>query len=223
MTGEKQNRKEERKFVNQDKPGELEFLDDVHEYYLEGKRLPSVTEIIGVVLSKNRFGAVPAEIMEKARQRGKLVHAACHALDENDLDWDAWREFDNDRAVTGEEAILPRVASYLMWRDETGFIPIDNEKIVASKELGFAGTLDKKGLLFSKMTIVDLKSGEVGPETALQTAGYAIADGDVACQRIGLRLIPDKIAKPMRFDDPFDIIVFKAFLSSFKWMSKHGY
>ncbi len=203
---------------------QVDYLDDVHEYFnrITRKRLPSVTEIIGVVIGNGKFKFVNDEVMERARQRGKLVHAACHQLDEDELDWEAWEEFDAQRVSAGEEPILPRVRSYQMWRDETGFIPMENEKIVAHEELGYAGTLDKKGLLFAVPTIVDLKSGPVGDETAIQTAGYAIADGCVAVRRVGLRLIPNKIAKPTAFDDPMDIIAFKNFLGAYKWMVAHA-
>jgi len=203
---------------------EVDFLDDPHEYRDRQTRvrLPSVTEIIGAVLGTGRFDRIDQEVMYRARERGKLVHAACHQLDEDELDWDAWEDFDTARIEMGEEPILPRVKSYQMWRDRTGFIPMENEKIVANRELGFAGTLDKKGLYLGEIAIIDLKSGEVGLETALQTAGYAIADDCVTAKRIGLRLIPNKMAKPTVFKDPMDIIGFKNFLGAYKWMVAHG-
>ena len=199
---------------------EIEFQEEPHTYTLAGLRLPSVTEIIRTVLG-DRFGRVDEAVRERARVRGKLVHKACQYLDEDELDWEQWNEFDRQRWVNGEELILPRVLSYKWWRHETGFVPIDNEKIVYTPE--FAGTLDKKGVLFGRMTIIDLKSGEVDQATGLQTAGYAIADDDVACARYGLRLIPGKIAKPVPFDSPMDIIGFKNFLGSYKWMKANGY
>ncbi len=199
---------------------EIEFQEEPHEYRLAGLRLPSVTEIIRTVLG-DRFGRVSEEVLERARIRGRLVHKACEFLDQDELDWEQWQEFDNLRVANGDEPILPFVSSYRWWRDETGFIPIDNEKIVYTPE--FAGMMDKKGMLYNKMTIIDLKSGEVREETGLQTAGYAIADNDVACARYGLRLIPGKMAKPVPFDNPMDIIGFKNFLGSYKWMKAHGY
>lgn len=201
---------------------QIDFLDDPHIYLVDGVKFPSVTEIIGAVLSKGRFDFVKPDVLERARIRGQRVHKACHYLDEDDLDWEEWAEFDMARSAEGDEPILPRVRSYQLWKDETGFIPMENEKIVAHKELGYAGTLDKKGLLFGELTIVDLKSGEVGPETAIQTAGYAIADGCVTAKRVGLQLRPGKIAKPTVFPDPMDIIAFKNFLGAYKWMVAHG-
>lgn len=65
---------------------EIEFLDDPHSYRDKATRiiLPSVTEIIGAVLRKSRFDRIDPEIMERARERGKLCHAAIHMLDEED-------------------------------------------------------------------------------------------------------------------------------------------
>jgi len=201
---------------------DIEFLSESHTYSINGVTLASVTQVVSKVLG-DKFGMVDSEVLERARDRGKLCHAACHAVDEDDLDWDAWKELDRERISQGLEPILPRVESYVMWRDSVKFVPVENEKIVADKDLGVAGTLDKKGILYGKPTIIDLKSGPVGPETALQTAGYAILDGDVTCARYGLQLVPGKIARPTAFKNYFDIPTFKALVTVYGWMKKNGY
>ncbi len=197
---------------------EVEFLEGPHLYIVDGRPYPSVTEIPKPFLG-DRFSFVAPEVMEAARERGKLVHRACHEFDDDDILWDAWGEFDRDRS----QPILPYVQSYALWRDATGFIPLDIEKRVYDHNLRVAGTLDRKGYLFGELSIIDLKSGEVGKETALQTAGYAILDGSVACKRYGLRLIPGKMAKLVPFPDPMDILAFKAFVTAYGWLVKNGY
>ncbi len=185
---------------------EVEFLEGPHLYIVDGRPYPSVTEIPKPFLGE-RFSFVDPEVMEAARERGKLVHRATHEFDDDDILWDAWAEFDTGRS----QPILPYVQSYALWRDATGFIPIDIEKRVYDHSLRVAGTLDRKGYLFGELSIIDLKSGEVGKETALQTAGYA------------LRLIPGKMAKLVPVPDPMDILAFKAFVTAYGWLVKNGY
>ncbi len=199
---------------------EVELLDGPHRYlcHVHGTSYPSVTEIPKPFLG-DRFGFVDPEKLEAARERGSLVHRATHEFDDNELDWEGWREFDRDRA----QPILPYVESYRLWRDATGFIPTEIEKVVFDHNMRVAGTLDRKGYLFGELSIIDLKSGEVGRETALQTAGYAILDGSIACKRYGLRLIPGKMARLVPFADPLDILAFKAFVTAYGWLVKNGY
>jgi hypothetical protein len=197
---------------------EVEFLEGPHLYRLNGKVFPSVTEIPKPFLG-DRFRFVPEDRLEDARERGKLVHRAAHDLDIGELDVDGWRDFDRGRA----EPILPYVESYRMWRDATGFVPTECEKVVFDSALGVAGTLDRKGYLFGSVAIIDLKSGVVGKETALQTAGYAILDKSVTAKRYALQLVPGKMAKLTEFTDPLDIVAFRAFVTAYNWVVRNGF
>lgn len=49
---------------------DLDFKEQEHKYYQNGKELPSVTTL----LSDNEYESVPEELLENARLRGNLVH-----------------------------------------------------------------------------------------------------------------------------------------------------
>jgi hypothetical protein len=199
---------------------EIDFLDAEHEYRVEGELWASVTEVIWTVRGNRAFMFCAPEVMARARARGIAAHEAARQLDEGILDWDAWEAYDTAMEAAGYQRVLPYVRSYQWWRDETRFLPQENEKIVANRSLRVAGTLDKKGVLFARNSIIDLKSGECPPETGLQTAGYAILDDDVTAARYGLQLIPGKMARLVPYNDPFDIPTFRAFVTAFNWMHR---
>ena len=67
---------------------QFEFDPAAHRYTLGGIVLPSVTQILRGL---DDFSNVPARVLEKARDRGNRVHAACNldvlgTLDENTVD-----------------------------------------------------------------------------------------------------------------------------------------
>lgn len=147
-----------------------------HVYVLDGRRVPSVTDILkhaGVI----DFSHVPPPILEDARRRGAAVHAAVHYYNEADLDLDAFaRDF-------------PAWVGYLdAWRTFTErrrFQAVLNERRIASRRYQVAGTADCFGLLDGSPVLLDFATGDPR-DTAkdLQTAAYYAlalewsADGD---------------------------------------------
>ena len=63
--------------------GNMVFDEVAHAYFLDGKQLPSVTQLLKFVVS---FDFVPPDVLEAKRQLGVAVHKACELLDEDDLD-----------------------------------------------------------------------------------------------------------------------------------------
>lgn len=52
---------------------EIDFDEETHSYYVNGVRLPSVSEIMSP-LSKEYYKNIDKETMKKAAQRGKTIH-----------------------------------------------------------------------------------------------------------------------------------------------------
>src|SRR3954454_11294161 len=87
----------------------LLFDHAAHEYFLDGERVPSTTQILrdsGLI----RLEGIPPFILEAARKRGSAVHALVHYVNERDLDWssvdpiyrgylDAWLKFVEERQL----------------------------------------------------------------------------------------------------------------------------
>lgn len=157
----------------------LYFDADRHEYFFDGVRVPSVTEVLRPLTS---FDGIPPHVLEAKRDLGQRVHFACQLDDERDLD---------------ERSVEPDVEPYLRaWRRflrETGAVVLHNEQQVAEPVLRYAGTLDNVVLLGREKWLIDKKTCfslplAVGP----QTAAYMRALADPTVTRRGaLRLRPD--------------------------------
>jgi hypothetical protein len=142
----------------------LEFIKDTHAYLLDGQKIPSVTGILkasGLI----DFSAIPPFILEKARNRGSIVHAAIHAALDRDLDR---ASFDRDFPE-----YVPYLDAWSSFCEQRRFVPVLTEHRLASRRLRVAGTLDSLGLLDGSAVLVDWKSGLLeNCCPALQTAAY---------------------------------------------------
>ena len=133
-------------------------LDSNHVYHDEsGVEIPGVTTVLKDV------GLIDTTWFTKyARDRGTAVHLACALYDRDDLD---------------ESSIHPDVEPYLQgwirFKRESGFVPELIEEKVRSETYGYAGTLDRTGMLNGRRVLLDLKSGAPQPWTAIQTAAYS--------------------------------------------------
>ena len=56
----------------------LVFNEDNHTYELDGRPLPSVTEILSIL---NDFSDVSPYVLAQAARRGTLVHEYCEMID----------------------------------------------------------------------------------------------------------------------------------------------
>ena len=118
---------------------------ETHSYTVDGKRVPSVTEITGV-LTAGKYAEVNAAMLQQAQRRGTEVHELCEAI---------------DCGIDPEELdIAPELVGYVnaylaFLRDyspEWDFI----EKIVCTSE--YAGRADRIGWIDGKKCVVDIKT-----------------------------------------------------------------
>jgi hypothetical protein len=160
----------------------LEFDQPSHTYRLDGRPVPSVTQVLAPLTD---YSGVPADVLETARIRGQWVHDAIHRHCRGVLEPDA----------LGAD-VRPYFDQYLRFMDESGFVPIASEVRVASKKYGYAGTLDLMGH-FKAETLLDIKAtadlpDAVGPQTAMYAQGYAETFGRTVKRRACLHLFPDR-------------------------------
>jgi hypothetical protein len=157
----------------------FEFDPAAHRYTLDGRELPSVTQILRGL---DDFSNVPARVLEKARDRGSRVHAACNLdvlgiLDENTVD----------------DEVAPYLAQFRKFLRESGFTPTLTECRVYDERLWYAGTLDLFGDLPGCIDVqIDIKSGaiprSVGPQTAAYSNGLYKRAGIMTRKRFVLKL-----------------------------------
>lgn len=139
----------------------LEFDAAAHQYRIDGRRVPSVTEVLEPLQD---FGGASPDVLRAAADFGTHVHEACALLVRGELDWDAL-----------DVALVPYVIGAQRFLDESGFVVIAAELRVGHAELRYAGTLDLLGEWRGQRALVDWKSGAVPRTVGPQTSGYAMA------------------------------------------------
>ena len=116
-----------------------------HAYTVDGRRVPSVTEIAGI-LTAGKYGDMNQAMLEQAKRRGTAVHELCEAI---------------DCGIDPEDLDIPPelvgyVNAYLAflrdWRPEWDYI----EKMVYTQS--YAGRADRIGNIEGKPCIVDIKT-----------------------------------------------------------------
>jgi hypothetical protein len=143
-------------------------FDPAHEYRDETGRIwPSVTGILGAVPPwLGRYDRIPPDVLEYKRQLGTAVHHATALDDQGLLD-----------ETTVCDAIVPYLEAWRRYRAESGFTPLTDaiERVVWHEALGYAGALDRVGLLRSgRWLLPDVKSSDpsTGSDAGPQTAAY---------------------------------------------------
>jgi hypothetical protein len=182
-----------------------------HAYTLDGRPIPSVTQILKATGASASFDEVPAHLLERKRQIGQAAHAATHFYDEGDFDAEM------ERAYFAQEAAEPVRPYYDAWRKfraERKFLPFLLETVVTSRRYWFSGTLDRFGAVHGhdKLVLCDIKCGDPDDAAAdLQTAGYVIAlleqypqlaeyIVDRFCQQNGFERTPDTDVERAAFE-----------------------
>lgn len=187
-----------------------------HTYHLDGQRLPSVTDILGLL---QNFDSIPWATLERARQRGERVHAMVNAY--NRGAFDAGADYPDDVAcyLDGWDAFMR----------ETGAVVVASEQPVYHPGLRYAGKPDSvlswKG---GRLLIPDVKATwDVPPTVGAQTAAYAEAyraqHNLRASQRIDrgcVHLTRDGYEFHPRADSA-DWSLFVSTLNVYRWLEKN--
>jgi hypothetical protein len=123
----------------------LTFDPEKHVYRVDGKKLPSVTDICKPLTI---YGDVGMQVIRQAARRGTAIHEYAELIDYG-IDPD-------DLEV--EPELVGYVTAYTRflkdYKPEWELI----EKPLYSLELGYAGTLDRFGVIDGEKTIIDIKT-----------------------------------------------------------------
>jgi hypothetical protein len=198
----------------------LQFDEARHEYTVDGRVVPNVTRIIDWM---NDYAHVPADVMQRARELGTAVHLATALYDNDNLD---------ESSV--DPAVRPYLEAWIEFRAAQGFTPLLVEHRIHSAVHGYAGTLDRVGLLrgVAQNVLIDIKaSAAVMPANGPQTAAYKqglVESGFVGAGKLSrytLRLCPE-LSPPYRLtqhNGPTDLPIFMSALNLYRWRTVHGY
>lgn len=145
---------------------DIVFFEDTHEYIVDGRSTPSVTEILQPLTSRG-YANINPSVLETARLRGSAVHEALENLD-----------YDIEPEIVPE--IIPYIQAYEEWKSIYRPTWTGIEQITFCQEGWYIGTLDRIGYLNgSELAIVDIKTSNPTRESymavSLQTMAYAMA------------------------------------------------
>jgi hypothetical protein len=196
----------------------IEFDEENHRYFVDGKATKSVTGILD-------DGSYKSE----AAQRGMAIGKAVHKLLEK---YDNGEEIDIDNL---DAEILPYIKAHERFCDICDYIPLFSEQIVYHPVHDYIGRLDRIALINSKLCLPDFKTGTSGitKTMGLQLAAYAACvpfniieeelnrvgfrySGKLEINRKIIRLKPNGDFRIHDFDDPYD---FHKFLKILKEQS----
>ena len=187
------------------------FFDPIRHEYWDGSRLiPSVTQILQPLTD---FSHVNADVLRAAQDFGTAVHRACELDDLGELDI---------------HALDPELAPYLAgWRKFSSEHRVKWTAIeyrVYDKAMGYAGTLDRVGLVDDCNAMLDIKSGSsLFPATGPQTAAYSHAFAPLAgraFKRFAVRLFPNGY-ELKQYSDPLDWAVFASLVTLRSFCTRH--
>lgn len=125
----------------------LTFVEEDHEYRLDGEVIPSVTEILRPLTAK-QYGAINPEVLRIAAERGTDAHAACEAIDYG----------------LEPEAAYPDIAGYIaayeqfLYDHDVEWYGIEEMGACLSWSINFAGTVDRWGMVDGELCVVDVKT-----------------------------------------------------------------
>lgn len=162
----------------------IEFDEKKHQYKVDGKIVPSVTEILEHITAVG-YGKVNPAILEEAKERGTAVHELTEAID---LGFPP--EY-IDPAVEGY------AVAYLKFLEDYDVEWDYIEHRFYEPKMGFCGTIDRVGKIDGKDCVLDIKtasSPSVDQKIAvcLQTAAYDFGLGkDEGFDRYALYLHSD--------------------------------
>lgn len=188
----------------------IEFDPVEHAYTVEGRRVPSVTQILSVL---DNWEWVPREAMELAAQFGTHVHEAAALLVRDQLDWDSL-----------DDALVLPMRGLQKFLDESGAVVVQSEQRVYHPGLRYAGTLDVTLHWRGGMALADFKTGSapprsVGPQTWAYAEALAAMGGPKIKRRYCIRLLGGDY-KVDKLDDPRDGAIFTSCLNIYRF--KHG-
>lgn len=137
-------------------PEEVEFEKDTHTYRLNGKVIPSVTQVLSKVGISPDYATVDEETLKAAAERGTEIH----------------REI-SEWATRGYISFSNELTSFIEWVNKNGIEILASEKTVWTEEM--AGTLDLIVRQGDDVILYDIKTTATPymKSTSWQTSAYA--------------------------------------------------
>lgn len=204
---------------------DLEYDDRTHTYRVKGRLVPHITEII-----PSDYSHVPPKHLEKARQRGSVVHKLTELYDLHKLDWSSV----GPELIPYLEAWVKAILEY-----EIEFEPEDVERRLYHPIHGYAGTGDRPRCWITppgpvsrrRLSTLELKTiAKMDENVALQTGGQQCAE-NYRARQLGIPETEDRWGCQLKSNGKFVMVpyegkhherVFLSYLTTLKWEVEHG-
>ena len=124
----------------------LEYLDDIHQYIVDGICVPSITQCLKFKFG-NKYASVDASTLQRASEKGTEAHRAIE-----------------EYCKTGKESELPELRNFKFLQKQYGFTVIENETPVIlslENEPICAGRLDMVLMMNDQIGLADIKRTSV--------------------------------------------------------------
>ncbi len=192
-----------------------EFEESTHTYKVDGKPVPSVSELIRP-LTDAAYRRIDPAVLEEAAALGTAVHS-CTELD--------------DRGELDEESVPEDCRGYLSaYRAWRGVFHPEFHGI--ERRLGcprYAGTIDRIAKIGGEYWIVDIKTtSELHPHVGVQLAAYEKLAGSSLvipngkkCRRAALQLNADGTNRFREYKSLDDYTCLSALLAVYGWRQHH--
>ena len=185
----------------------LRFNPKRHEYFLNNKRLPSVSEIVALLSLVDRRW-----YKAEHRYRGSMVHWLCKLVDVG-----------KETSDTVEPEYKGYIEAYEQFLADNDTSWQYSEVPMVHKLFHFAGRPDRVGTVNGTPCVLDIKSGYPTSDHALQLAGYWILVGGGNIRRACLYLR----SNGKYSISPKDTAAYQEFApiflaGVFGWWEKHG-
>lgn len=145
----------------------FDFDPALHVYRLDGRPIPSTTQVLGAVGLSPDFSKVNRSVLEHRRQLGSALSVCLQFLQQGDLD-----------SNTIDPEVAPLLEAHKLFVADTGFRPdpdgIELRRWPTVRGMAWGMCLDVKGLREKEPWILDWKISEGTPKYAwaIQTASY---------------------------------------------------
>ena len=127
---------------------------------MEEKKYPRVTKILsesGLI----DLSYINEDILTRAGGFGTACHEACRLNDLNNLN-----------EATLDPALKSYLDAWIKFSKDSLLENIEIEQKVSSERYQYRGTPDRISLFKGKITVIDIKTGQIYPSAAIQTAAY---------------------------------------------------
>jgi len=185
----------------------LTFDAGKHEYQKSGRRVPSVTQLLGKLHS---FAGIPQDILKAACERGTAVHLCCEYHDHGDLD---------------ESSIDPKIAGYVdAWRLFTSEKKPQWTEIekLDYHPLGYAGAWDRGGSMDGEDVTIDIKTAiQSHPVWGCQLSAYNMLRRKPGARRFTVQLRKDGKYKLIEWKSVDDWPLFLALLTLHNFQARN--